>query len=388
MKIFIYPYKPAKFYQGKRDCYVYYHYKNPDTGEWEMFKDRGGLNYQYIRDKPKLQKALAKDIADTYNERLKSGWSPFANNNALPAEYDKMRYLPAVEVLDALHKIKASSVKSKTHRTYGYAIEKFKDWMKQENLSHLSIENLRQLHIIRFFDHLKTTGTFANKTINNMVAQLKVVFNDAVARELIIKNPLIGIKKLPEQSGKNFPFSKMQVAAIKKEMLKSDPDLWKFVKCIYHLFVRPVELMQVRIRDIDFRTNQVIIHSSVGKNKRQLPVEIPKSFIKEFKSWKIEKHPEDWFLFGYKLKPGPKEYHTNRVTERHTAILRKCKITDKNYTLYGWKHSGNVDSYLAGVDIWDLMRQNRHHSLEQTEKYIRSMGLRPNTGYSSKAPGI
>ena len=56
--------------------------------------------------------------------------------------------------------------------------------------------------------------------------------------------------------------------------------------------------------------------------------------------------------------------------------------------MYGWKHTGNVDSFLAGVDPYDLMRQNRHHSLEQTMNYLRSMGLRPNVNFSKKAPKL
>lgn len=69
-------------------------------------------------------------------------------------------------------------------------------------------------------------------------------------------------------------------------------------------------------------------------------------------------------------------------------ILKLCKLDRKKYSLYGWKHTGNVDSFLAGVDIYDLMRQNRHHSIAQTEQYLQSMGLRPNINYSNKAPKL
>lgn len=69
-------------------------------------------------------------------------------------------------------------------------------------------------------------------------------------------------------------------------------------------------------------------------------------------------------------------------------ILKLCKLDRKKYSLYGWKHTGNVDSFLAGVDIYDLMRQNRHHSLEQTMGYLRSLGLRPNVNFGKKAPAL
>lgn len=78
----------------------------------------------------------------------------------------------------------------------------------------------------------------------------------------------------------------------------------------------------------------------------------------------------------------------NSVSGHHGEILKLCKLDRKKYSLYGWKHTGNVDSFLAGVDIYDLMRQNRHHSIAQTEQYLQSMGLRPNINYSNKAPKL
>lgn len=119
-----------------------------------------------------------------------------------------------------------------------------------------------------------------------------------------------------------------------------------------------------------------------------MPVEIPNSFIEEIKALNLEQYPDNFYLFGLNLKISEKPYNRNSVTGRHTEILKSVGITDPNYTMYGWKHTGNVDSFLAGVDPYDLMRQNRHHSLEQTMKYLRSLGLRPNVNFSKKAPKL
>ena len=47
----------------------------------------------------------------------------------------------------------------------------------------------------------------------------------------------------------------------------------------------------------------------------------------------------------------------------------------KDYTLYSWKHSGVVAAYNAGIDIKTIQNQCRHHSLEQTDIYLKSLGL-------------
>lgn len=388
MKHFIHPFKQAKLYCGKGDWYVYYHYKHPHTGEWVMFKDRGGLNYRNLRSAPKERKKRGDTLRDAYNERLLSGWSPFGEQAAANSKYDTMKFQPAVKVLKELMQIKKSSIKLRTWHSYTYSLEKLIEYFKSRGWDTLLIEHIKEQHLTGMFDAMQSSGKFKNKSINNVAAHLRALFNVAVKRDLMAKNPLTGYQKLQVQSGKNFPFSPKQKTALKKTILKHDPDLWLFVKCIYHLFVRPLELLQVKLSHIDLRTGQIIIHSQIGKNKKQMGVEIPRSFIAELRQLKLHQYPEDYYLFGKDLKICGQPYHRNRVSERHTAMLRKCNITDPDYTMYGWKHTGNVDAYLAGVDVYDLMRQNRHHSLEQTMNYLRSMGLRPNVGYSKKAPKL
>lgn len=72
----------------------------------------------------------------------------------------------------------------------------------------------------------------------------------------------------------------------------------------------------------------------------------------------------------------------------HSSIIRAAGLDGNKYTLYGWKHTGNVDAYLAGIDIYDIMRQNRHHSLEETMRYLNSLGLRPNVNFKKKGPKL
>lgn len=393
MKNFLHPYKLPRLYSGKGDWYVYYHYKNPyynpndpKSKQWIMFKDRAGLNYQEIKETPKLRKEIGQQVIDTYKERLKAGWSPFADSEMQSEDYDNMKFLPAVKALEELQKIKKSSIKRRTWQSYKYSLDVFSKWLRESKMEHVSLEFLKPVHMTTFFDTLRSSGNFKNKSINNHAANLGVLFNAAVERELCTKSPLKGYKKLPEESGKNYPFSDKQKKELKKKILEKDPDLWLFVKCIYHLFVRPIELLRVQVQHINLKSKQIIIHSDSGKNKKQLPVEIPDSFIEEIKALNLEQYPDNYYLFGLHLKTCPKPYNRNSVTERHTAILKAVGITDSNYTMYGWKHTGNVDAFLAGVDPYDLMRQNRHHSLEQTMNYLRSLGLRPNIGYSKKAP--
>lgn len=387
MKIFLYPYKPARLYSGKGDWYVYYHYKNPETGQWVMFKDRAGLNYKELHNQYKVRKSIGEELRDLYNERLKAGWNPFGFEAKESEEYDQLKFMPMAKVLDKLLEVKKASLKRRTWQSYDYSLRMFKKWLKENNLEHVATEFFKESNARAFVDGMMSAGKLKNKSINGHVTNLKIMFNMCIDRELIIKNPFRKVKPLQVEVGKNFPFNEKQKGELKEAILERRPELWMFVKCIYHLFIRPVELLRVKVSDVDLRTNQIIIHSESGKNKRQLPVEIPKSFIKEVKAWKLEECPGDWYLFGTGYKPGPKQMKRNTVSIHHSEVRDALGI-DKRHNLYSWKATGNMDAVLAGIDIYDIMRQNRHHSLEQTMTYLRGMGLRPNVNFSKKAPAL
>jgi integrase len=395
MKIFTKPYKPARISEGKSEWYVYYSYLNPTTGKWQMFKDRAGLNYADMSTRER--RGFAEATRDAYNERLKAGWSPFGEESVTTEEYENLKFTPGIKVLQELHKAKKNTVKKRTWDSYKYSINALEKWLKKNNLQHLMLSAITAKHLTLFFDSLAAKGD-KGKSINSQASNLHTIFGMAVKRELITKNPVAGYEKLPEESGKHFPFSEKQKQDLKKKILEKDPSLWLFVKGIYHLFIRPVELLRLKIADVDLRTSQVIVHSGAGKNKKQWAVQIPDSFIKEIKALKLEQYPPDWYLFGQirekvqgqkiTIGPSPKAYGRNSVSDRHTAILRACGITNPDYTMYGWKHTGNIDSFLAGVTIYDLSRQNRHSSIQQTMTYLRSLGLSPNVEYGRKAPKL
>lgn len=392
MKNFSKPYKPARISKGEKEWFIYYHYQypagHPNHPKWKQFKDRGGLNYKDMKENVSERKAFAEALRDAYNDRLKGGWSPFGLDENVAEQYDDLKYMPLLKVFERFNKMKEKSLKRRTWQSYNYSLNVLRKWMKKNNMEHYLLETFKDKHAMAFVDSMREEGKLANKSINDHVSSLSVFFNAAIDRELITKNPFKKVQKLPEQTGKNYALSEKQKQQLKKIILEHRPELWMFVKGIYHLFVRPLELLQVRIADIDLRTKQIIIHSAVGKNKKQLPVEIPKSFIAEIKALKLDKLPADWYWFGKGYKPGPHKMKRNTVSEHHGEMLDIAKLDRKKYSLYGWKHTGNVDSYLAGVDIYDLMRQNRHHSIAQTEQYLQSLGLRPNINYSNKAPKL
>lgn len=56
-----------------------------------------------------------------------------------------------------------------------------------------------------------------------------------------------------------------------------------------------------------------------------------------------------------------------------SRIIKKLGLDGKGYTLYSVKHYANIKRYMNGWGVADIMIGNRHHSLSETENYLRDL---------------
>jgi integrase len=195
-----------------------------------------------------------------------------------------------------------------------------------------------------------------------------------VERSIIDKNPGKGIRRLQQVEKKNIAFTPKQRDILEKYLKLHDPELFLFTRFIYYTFIRPVELLRIRMSEVDIKQGIILVRSHQAKNKKQMPVTIPRA-LEEYLPAELKEYPPNFYLFGKGLAPGPEPLDRKRVTERHTRAMKACGVYDGEVTMYSWKHLGNCNAYRAGADIKALQAQNRHHSLEMTDKYLRSLGL-------------
>jgi integrase len=92
---------------------------------------------------------------------------------------------------------------------------------------------------------------------------------------------------------------------------------------------------------------------------------------------KILEQPSHYYVFGKKdLTPNFERAAINLPNRLHKEILIKLKMYRfKETVLYSWKHTGNINAYLKGMDIKLIQQINGHTSLETTEIYLRKLGL-------------
>ena len=195
---------------------------------------------------------------------------------------------------------------------------------------------------------------------------------------------LDGFKTLKSNSTPARYFQLHQAKRLLKTIDEKDPELGIFIRYIYYCFIRPNELRQLRVGDLLLEEMEIRIPGNVSKNRKTQYIVIPEAF---------QPHLQDLFYKspGEYLFPSKLDHTThvgkNTMYHRHAQFLKELNY-GYGYTLYSWKHTGAVAAAKAGISVKELQLQLRHHSLDQTDKYLRQMGVKDLTQLSTQFPGI
>lgn len=179
-------------------------------------------------------------------------------------------------------------------------------------------------------------------------------------------------------------FQRHQAKLLLERIDKADEELGLFVRLMYYCFIRPNELRFLKVGDVLLEEGEIRIPGNVSKNSKTQFIVIPDQL-------------QDYLYPLYRCSPGayifpsPKDF--SKPMGKHTMYGRHKRILDKlnfgeGYTLYSWKHTGAVAAAKAGISVKELQLQLRHHSLDETDKYLRQMGVKDLAVLKREFPGI
>ena len=320
----------------------------------------------------KERRTYANRIIQQLNTLLKDGFHFDVNKLPPEAETQQARTFTLKTAIDYALAVKKPSLRITSYPSYKSSVKIFLAWTAGNRLSDMDIAYFDKLRAVYFNDHLLVKCGYSAKTVNGHVSYMKSLFQVLVEREIIVKNPFKNLKKHKEaESRKNLAFNPTQMEDIKKIVEKQDPWLWLFIRFIYYCYLRPNEVRQLKHSYFQLDKRQIFIPSHISKNGKEGYVSIPESFHKEL-TQSAEFNTEQEFVFQSRNSNTPPS--KNVMGSRYHNIIEDLNL-NTDYTLYSWKHSGVVAAYNAGVDIKTIQNQCRHHSLEQTDVYLKSLGL-------------
>jgi integrase len=154
---------------------------------------------------------------------------------------------------------KRPSLRRKSWHTFSSAVKFYLTYLE----SHSHTNEVGQLYL----NSLHDAGRSAS-TINKARTVLKSLYATLVKRKECRFNPFEDTLKAKGGSTGASYFKKTQIVQLKKAILADMPFLWNPIGWIYYCFIRPGELRQMKVGDVDFDEWKVQIRSAKIQKKK------------------------------------------------------------------------------------------------------------------------
>lgn len=174
---------------------------------------------------------------------------------------------------------------------------------------------------------------------------------------------------------RNIPFTKEDITKLMAYLDEHDKPIAFFARFINSTCLRPGEICQLQLKDIDLAKKQITVPLKTTKNTRKTSVDIidiEPNLFNEIEKLNIEKYPKDYFLTSTSDSIiGPVSIGGNTPYKRIIKALEALGLHEKGYALYSIKHYSNLQRFRGGWNLAEIMKANRHSSVSMTEKYLK-----------------
>ncbi|WP_421752940.1 tyrosine-type recombinase/integrase [Croceimicrobium sp.] len=357
----------AKLYDADGDpskkWFVYYSFLHPDTGRMKRFKIYGGLNYE--KDKKKRRR-IGREMVEETNRLLHSGFDPFKGK----CETIGLTVRDNVDQYIRLHR---NSWRKGTILSKSSILSIFCRFLDRTSRGNITIDKVSNSIIVEYLDEELSKGC-SDVTYNTKLIAIKGLFTWAIKKNLAQFNPCDGLYcRRVVSSTRGRIISKSELKKVKNIAISENPRFWNFILVIYYCFIRPKEILSLKISDFDLQNQVITVRSEESKNKRTQSVSIPNFLVDRFQY--LKNYPSEYFVFGLGFAPAQNRQGKNNPSRLWKSLVKEQLSIPSD--LYSVKHRGAVDALNDGLDIRALQRQLRHSSLDQTEVYLSDL-----TGYS------
>ncbi|HQT23996.1 MAG: hypothetical protein B7X86_14375 [Sphingobacteriales bacterium 17-39-43] len=301
---------------------------------------------------------------------LRSGWNPIDAR----ASAEKLKKLNSIYLEDAkllfIEYHNGKGTRATTLRSYISKILMF-----IEHVGNRRVDKITDYDITDYLNTYERKKQWTGVTYNYAKISLNNLFKFLMVNKYLSANPVTQLERRKVvRTESHQVFSDDDFVSIMKWLRTFDPYCLLFIQAIYYTCIRPRELRFTQLKFIDLKRNRITIPAHIAKNKKAIPVKIDATFRAELLKLNIENYPQDYFLFGDTTSIiGPNRIGENTPYNRFQKCLLELNLTNKNYTLYSFKHLSNVRKYLAGWTIAEICAANRHSSLVETETYLKDL---------------
>lgn len=372
-----------KIYHGGKDFdlskrwYVYYSYRNPDTGE---MKRQPAVYMNVNRDFSTASERLSrlKLIQKNLTDLLKKGFSPYPDGK-------QSETYTIVSALDWAFELKKVNLSDSARVDYNSRVNKLKNFLIEKGYNVISASEFPKKYILEYFNKLQVEGS--PKSYNNHRSVLSSIFNVLKDNEMVSENYISSLKNAKAKPKKNKTYSDEQLGLLLDNIERNDAQLHLFIKFISYNMLRPVEV--VRLRWNDLKLNQNPSYLEVKAKNKELKVKlIPHFFSDQLRE--VQKIDSSDFIFITNQK-GIETDETNRrnfFSKKFKIFKDELKLGDE-YTMYSFRHTfitklfREIRKQKTELETYDhLMKITGHSTLEALKAYLRDIDAELPQDYS------
>jgi integrase len=271
------------------------------------------------------------------------------------------RYMPLMKTLD-LHK---PNLRIKSYRTLKSKIGIAEDWLQANNVRAFNPDLAA-----KFIRHLQVDKQLNPTTVKAYFNTFRLIYKKRKE-----KNPFLDIQQPSARHTPSMYYSNSQAREVTEAIAEYSPNLFTFIHFIYYCFIRPGELADIKVGDIQLEKGIITVRAEISKTKKTESVTIPRQLYPIIEAMKLHKYPTTHYAFSTQGEPHFEKTKYDYFSRIHRSILVRLGYDTTRYKLYSWKHTGAVAWIKAGGNVKALQSQMRHSTLEMTDRYLRSLGL-------------
>lgn len=402
-------YSVTKIYNANGDIkkrwYVYFSYRNPDTGKLLRLKNIYGIANKYKTKEERMSVLVMYRIA--LLKLLKQGYNPFEDNTAfyqkltgkkeigtpptpitsIPIEKKEETSMSLQEAFDFGLQLKEKLVSERTIRDYKNKVDNFIKWVKEKHPSVKQIHQLNKKNVTEFLNTVLTKTSARNR--NNYRTELSSVLQVLEDNEIIKENFIRKIRVLKSIPQKHKTYTQEQQEKIFEYLETKDPILLLYIKFISYGFMRPIEVCRLKVKNINLTDKTIQFKAKNGLLKTKIIPELLWNDLPELSELKKESvlfTPEQ---FGIKWDTAI-DNRRDYFSKRFKKIVKDHFNLGTDYGLYSFRHTYITKLYRALREEASpfevkskLILITGHTTMQALEKYLRDIDAELPEDYSA-----
>ena len=207
-----------------------------------------------------------------------------------------------------------------------------------------------------------------------------------VKSRFIKENPFHAVERMPEEKKIKQPFDRDHTEIYVSYLKENDYDFYITSLYTYYCALRPNEIVQLKVRNIDLERHLIVVPSNVAKNRNERHILIADEFYKELAPY-IERYPGDYLICARGFKPGSRKIYSTKIAEHFRKIADRIGLP-KDVFFYSLKDTCAERMIEAGYSAKDIRDLFGHSSIAITDNYLRRRDAYKNEKLQKNFPSL